>query len=183
MPHQDIITLIKDDHDEFRHLLAQIETAAAEDRGELFRTLVAELARHEASEEAIVHPTLRDEAAGGQSVAEEVLEEENQAENLLARMEDMDPATPEFMDAFRSLRDDVVSHAEHEEREEHPKLREALSDSRRQEMAEGWTTLKERAPTRPHPHTPQTPEVRAAVGPIAGVFDRARDAARDLVSN
>lgn len=182
MATQDIITLITQDHEEVRQLLAQIETAEAEERGELFRTLVGELARHEASEEAIVHPTLRDEVSDGQTVAQEVLEEENQAEKLLARMEDMDPATPEFMEAFNSLRDDVIAHADHEEREEHPRLRETLSEDRRRHMAEGWTQLKELAPTRPHPHTPQTPEVRAAVGPIAGVFDRARDAARRVVS-
>lgn len=182
MADQDILTLIKDDHDEFRRLLAQIETSPAEERGELFRTLVRELARHEASEETIVHPTLRDEVSGGQSIAEQVLEEESHAEKLLARMEDIDPSSPDFMEAFGSLRDDVIAHAEHEERDEHPKLRGALSEQRRREMAEGWVKLKDVAPTRPHPNTPQTPEVRAAVGPVAGIFDRARDTARELIS-
>lgn len=177
---QDVIELIQQDHQQVRQLFGQIETADADSRGELFHELVGELARHEAAEEAIVHPTLRDEVTNGQAIAEDVLEEENQAESLLARMEKMDPASDEFVDAFHSLRDDVLEHAEHEEREEHPKLREALSDERRQEMGQGWLKLKEIAPTRPHPHTPQTPEVRAAVGPVAGAFDRARDAARDL---
>lgn len=71
--------------------MARIETADVEQRQELFRTLVAELARHEASEEAIVHPTLRDEAPGGEVVARSVLEEESQAERLLARMETWTP--------------------------------------------------------------------------------------------
>lgn len=182
MAMQDVIELIQADHSEVRQLLARIETAPPESRGELFDELVQDLARHEASEEAIVHPTLRDEATSGRGVAEEVLEEESQAESMLARMEKMDPAGSEFLASFRSLRDDVLAHADHEERDEHPRLREALSKDRLREMADGWTQLKQRAPTRPHPHTPQTPEVRAAVGPVAGVFDRARDAARDLIS-
>lgn len=182
MATRDIIDLITDDHDEVRSLMARIESADPDQRGELFQTLVAELARHEAAEEAIVHPTLRDETPGGEAIAEGVLEEENQAENLLAEMEKVDPTSREFMDSFKSLQSDVLAHAEHEEREEHPKLRDGLEQPRLREMAEGWEQLKKTAPTRPHPNTPQTPEVRAAVGPVAGVFDRARDAARELMS-
>lgn len=182
MAEQDIIELIRSDHDVVRGLLADLEKAQADARGELFDTLVGELARHEAAEEAIVHPTLREEVADGGQVAEQVLEQESEAESLLARMEKMDPASSEFVESLRTLRADVEAHADHEEREEHPRLREALDAQRLQDMADGWSKLKEIAPTRPHPNTPQTPEVRAAVGPVAGAFDRARDAARDLMS-
>lgn len=182
MATRDIIDLITDDHDEVRALMTQIDSADPDQRGDLFQTLVAELARHEAAEEAIVHPTLRDEAPGGAGIAEGVLEEENEAEDLLAKMEKLDPTSREFMESFADLRSDVLAHAEHEEREEHPRLRDALEPSRLREMGEGWTQLKKTAPTRPHPNTPQTPEVRAAVGPVAGIFDRARDAARELIS-
>lgn len=41
-----------------------------------------------------------------------------------------------------------IAHADHEE---HPKLRQELSDERRREMGEGWLTLEETAPTRPVP--------------------------------
>lgn len=182
MATRDIIDLITDDHDEVRSLMTRIQGADPDERGELFRALVADLARHEAAEEAIVHPTLRDEVPGGQFIAEGVLEEESEAEQRLARMEKLDPTSREFMDEFEALRADVLAHAEHEEREEHPRLRDDLEQSRLREMAEGWEQLKRTAPTRPHPNTPQTPEVRAAVGPVAGLFDRARDAARELVS-
>jgi hypothetical protein len=33
------------------------------------------------------------------------------------------------------------------------------------------------APTRPHPHVPNEPGVRSALGPVAGLFDRLRDMA------
>lgn len=181
MTNQDIIDLILEDHNEVRELLSQLETTSPEEREELFHTLVYELARHEAAEESIVHPTLRDEVPAGEPVASEVLEEESEAEQLMADMEKMDATSDEFLAAFRRLRDDVLEHAEHEENDEHPKLREHLSEKRLREMGEGFQKLKERAPTRPHPKTPQTPEVRAAVGPVAGVFDRMRDEARELM--
>lgn len=179
---QDIIDLIRSDHDVVRGLLADIEQAAADDRGELFEELVGELARHEAAEEAIVHPTLRDDVAGGAAVAQQVLEQESEAESQLAKMEKMDPSSTEFLQAFRSLRADVEAHAEHEESEELPKLREGLEAQHLRDMAEAWTQLKKIAPTHPHPHTPQNPEVRAVVGPVAGAFDRARDAVRDILN-
>lgn len=181
MATEGIVELIRQDHDHFRREFDRIANADADQRGELFQHLVGELARHEAAEEVLVHPTVRDLADSGRTVAEEALEEENAAEDLLARMEDMDPATPEFLDAFDLLRNDVLAHAEHEEREEHPHLA-SLDDGRRRALADGWHRLKETGPTRPHPHTPQTPEVRALVGPVAGLFDRARDAARDVLS-
>ncbi|HEX2029208.1 MAG TPA: hemerythrin domain-containing protein [Nitriliruptorales bacterium] len=179
---RDIVDAILEDHDVVRQLFAQLEETPPEERGDLFERIVYELARHEAAEESIVHPTLRDEVTGGEAVAAEVLEEESEAEQLMADMEGMAPTGEEFLQAFRRLRDDVLEHAEHEERDEHPRLRQELSQQRLQEMAEGFAELKENAPTRPHPKTPQTPEVRATVGPIAAVFDRARDKVREVLS-
>lgn len=180
---QNIIDLIQQDHHEVRQLLAQLDTSAPSDRGELFQKVVYELARHEAAEESIVHPTLRDEVDGGKTIADSVLEEESQAERLMADMEKMDSDSDEFLASFRKLRQEVLQHAEHEEREEHPRLREALDEQRLLEMGEGFQKVKENAPTHPHPQTPQKPEVRAMVGPIAGVFDRMRDKVRELVGN
>lgn len=177
----DIIDLIQQDHNEVRELFSRLEDVSPSQRQELFETIVYELARHEAAEESIIHPTLRDEIDGGRSVAESILEGESEAETLMADMQDMDPESDEFLDSFRQLRDDVLERAEHEENVEHPKIREQISIERRQEMGEAFADLKETAPTRPHPNTPQTPEVRAAIGPVAGVFDRMRDKARELM--
>ncbi len=58
-------------------------------------------------------------------------------------------------DALRTLRADVLEHADHEEREEHPRLRNALSEERRQVMGESWLELKKTAPTRPPPTRPR----------------------------
>jgi hemerythrin superfamily protein len=182
MAEQDIVDRLIDDHIEFRALFGQMETTPSEQREALFRHIVGELARHEAAEEAIVHAATRN-APGGEPVAQAVLEEEDQAEKLLAEMEKMDPTGEEFLAAFRVLRQDVLAHAEHEERDEFPLLREHVPADRRRQMASGFETLKGMGPTHPHPKTPQEPAVRAAVGPIAGIFDRARDAARDVFSS
>jgi hemerythrin superfamily protein len=179
---RDILELLLEDHEDFRGLFDELDRTEPEQRDELFRYTVARLASHEAAEEAVVHSTVRDEVPGGREVAEARLEEEAEAERLLAQMSDMDATSEEFSEALVQLREEVLSHAEHEERDEFPKLREHLDADRRRDMGRIFETLRETGPTRPHPHTPQTPEVRAALGPIVGMFDRARDAARDAFS-
>lgn len=178
----DVIDLIRQDHDEIRELFSQLEDTAPESRGDLFRHIVSELARHEAAEEAIIHPTLRDEL-GDEQEAGSIVEEEQKAEELMAQMEDMDPASDEFLARFRQLRDDVLEHAQHEENDEHPRLRQQIDDARLQEMAEGFRRVKQMAPTHPHPKASNEPEAQLTLGPIAGIFDRARDAARNAVGS
>jgi hemerythrin superfamily protein len=175
---QDILELLLEDHEEFRQLFAELERTEPEHREDLFRYTVARLAGHEAAEEAVVHGTVRDEIPGGEQIAQARLDEEASAERLLKDVADLDPTSDAFVEALGRLRDEVLTHAEHEEREEFPRLRDHLDAERRAELGATFRTLRDAGPTRPHPLTPQTPEVRAAAGPIVGLLDRARDAAR-----
>lgn len=137
----DIIDQLLEDHEVVRSLFGELDDLPPERRGDLFRTIVDALARHEAAEEAVLHPTTRDEVDGGQDVARAVLEQESRAEDLMARMERMDPVSDEFLDAFLQLRDDVEAHADYEEREEFPRLREGLSEERLRGMAKGFEEI------------------------------------------
>jgi hypothetical protein len=121
-----------------------------------------------------------DHTRGGTAGRSQLAFLEDHAEHLMAEMEWMDPESQESLVKFRTLRDDVLAHAEYEEAEEFPLLRTHLDAERLGQMADGFDRLKGMAPTHPHPTTPQDPKVRAAVGPIAGIFDRARDAARSV---
>lgn len=179
---EDIIDLLEADHDEVEALFGQLDETATSEREALFETIVTELARHETAEEAIVHPALRDQVADGESAVEILLQQEADAEDLMADMEEMDPGSSEFLAAFRQLREEVLAHARHEESTEFPALRKALSEARRRELGERFATIKERAPTHPHPKTPQSPGVRATAGPVVGIFDRMRDAVDDLLN-
>lgn len=79
MAEQDIVDRLTDDHNDIRALFGQLDTTPAAQRGDLFRHIVSELARHEAAEEAVVHSATRDDVPGGEQIANAVLEEENQA--------------------------------------------------------------------------------------------------------
>lgn len=175
----DIVDILLQEHQDFVQLFDDLEQAPPADREERFRYLVARLASHEAAEEALVHRTVRRDVPGGERVAEEVLAEEAEAEQLLADMGDLDPTTTEFMSALERLRIDVLAHATHEEVEEFPLIREHLDAERRRELGESFIKVRDAGPTRPHPGTPQNPTVRAMAGPVVGFFDRARDVVRD----
>lgn len=179
---QDIIDRLTADHREVEQLLGQLEETAPEDREDLFRAVVSRLARHEAGEEAIVHPVTNQQAGQGEKISASVREEEQQAEELMADMENTDPTSDEFLEQFRRLRKDVLTHAEHEEDTEFPRLRDALEEEQLVEMGQAFERLKQAAPTHPHPRTPNDAVSQILLGPVAGIFDRARDAARNATA-
>lgn len=177
----DIIELLRDEHDDLRELFREVLDAEPQARSEPFRYLVSRLAAHEAAEEALVHQVTRHDVPDGEEVAERSLEQEASAERSLAAMEDLDPTSEEFVDALKELEQQVLDHADHEERHEFPLLEEHLTITHRRELSEHFRLLRQTGPTRPHPMTPQSPTVRALLGPVVGVFDRARDGVRSAL--
>lgn len=175
----DIIELLRDEHEDLRELFNEVLSAEPLARTEPFRYLVSRLAAHEAAEEALVHNVSRNEVPGGEEPAAIALEQEAAAERMLADMDDIEPSSEEFVSALQELQEAVLEHAAHEEQHEFPLFVEHLTITRRRELAEAFQVLRAEGPTRPHPMTPQNPTVRALVGPVVGMLDRARDSVRD----
>jgi hypothetical protein len=78
------------------------------------------------------------------------------------------------------LRDDVLAHAEHEEREEFPKLRAICDPDKLRGMALAVRAAEAVAPTRPHPGV-ESATANLLLGPPAAIMDRARDLIRDAL--
>lgn len=74
-----------------------------------------------------------------------------------------------------------MRHADHEERDEFPRLREDNDEATLRLMATAVRAAEAVAPTHPHPRAGESMAVNGAVGPIAGVVDRARDAVRSVL--
>ncbi|PNG19095.1 hemerythrin domain-containing protein [Streptomyces cahuitamycinicus] len=184
MPHlddtgenDDVVALLMQQHNHIRDLFAEVENATADDRGEAFRRLVRLLAVHETAEEEVVHPAARRLLQDGEQVVDDRLEEERAAKEKLSRLDDMDPDDPGFMSALRELRADVLQHAASEEQYEFPGLREKAGAQQLALMATAVRAAEAMAPTRPHPGV-ETAAENIAVGPVAAVIDRTRDALR-----
>jgi hemerythrin superfamily protein len=176
VPTDDVVSLLAQDHEAIRERLKELESARPERRAELFRELTAQLVRHEKAEEMVVYPAVRQEP-GGDSITKERVAEESEAEQLLARMEKLDPTTEEFMGAMRDLATAVSSHAAKEEEEVFPLLLAHEDTAYLEMLGQKFKGEKLAAPTHPHPHAPHSTLGSLVVGPVASFVDRLRDSA------
>jgi hypothetical protein len=179
----DLIDRIRDDHELIRARFTQLLDAPPTQREGHFRELVSLLVQHEAVESIVLHPTVEDEVSDGRRIADARREEEQEAERRLAELESMDPTSDVFVAAIEALRTEVEEHAQAEEREELPKLREELDAETLEQLGQAYERLRAVAPTRPHPESGQGPIVNALAGPIVGLVDRVRDALRSVAED
>jgi hemerythrin superfamily protein len=176
MSSTDLVSRILDDHELIRTRFSLLLDAPPTQREPLFRELVALLVQHEAVESIVLHPTVRDNVPGGARIAEARLAEEQESEERLAELEQMDATSDVFLAAVTELRDEVVAHAEHEERDEFPQLREHVDAEVLEQLGARYEQLKATAPTHPHPESGQGALSNLFGGPIVGMVDRVRDA-------
>jgi hemerythrin superfamily protein len=173
--------LLTQDHRTVDQLFSRFEklpAGASGEKLEIVREIVKELSIHAAIEEQVLYPVIRDEVPGGQALHQEALQEHQEAKEVLSELDGMSPQDPGYDARVTSLIQDVRHHVEEEEGQLFPKLREGVSAERLHEMGEAMEQAKKTVPTRPHPMAPSSPPGNLVAGPVAGVVDRARDAAR-----
>lgn len=175
----DVVELLEDHHEHIRGLFAIVTDRDTPDRQRRFEELRRFLAVHETAEEMVVHPRAR-EAGDGDSVVDARLKEENEAKKVLSDLDGMKVDDPSFTMGFARLRTAVLAHAENEEREEFPGLRQHTDAKTLQKMAQAVRAAEALAPTHPHPGV-ESLTANLMVGPVAAVVDRARDAVRAVM--
>jgi hemerythrin-like domain-containing protein len=145
-------------------------------RYEVVQRLVIDSSRHEAAEEQYFWPVVREKLGNGNSLADEAIAQEQEAKEVLARLEKLEPADDEFDQLIAGLIPAARQHIEFEETRVWPDLRVALSPGEAQELGDKVQKARERGPTRPHPRTPPNPKVLKSLGPAIAVADKLRDA-------
>lgn len=176
-----VVDLLRRQHEEIRDLFAQVEKSKGEARKASFDRLRYLLAVHETAEEEIVHPFARRTIGNGDRIIDARLKEEHEAKELLQQAERLDTGSPEFERLLTRLHKAVESHAEHEERVEFPGIAEKATPQQLKGMVAAVQAAEAVAPTHPHPGT-ESPLKNLALGPLASVADRTRDAIRSAMS-
>jgi len=171
-----VTSLLRERHTDVKAMFDQLLHSVGGERRELFDCLRAALAVHETAEEVVVHPKVRSFGDDAARAVDARLEEEKAAKQVLADLEQMDPDEPAFVLRLTSLRDDVLAHADAEEREIFPRLEQGCSAEEQMQMAERILTAERMAPTHPHPHGPSGRAGNLVVGPFAAMVDKVRDA-------
>lgn len=175
----DAIELLTRDHSEVDAMFTEYEglgAGNADRKRELVDNIIRELSKHAAVEEQFLYPFIRDEVSGGAELADEGIEEHQEAKDLLHDLEQRDVNDPEFDAKVAELIADIRHHVEEEEGEFFPRLRQAATSQQLLDLGSKLETAKSTAPTRPHPKAPNTPPGNLAAGPVAGAMDRAKDA-------
>ena len=171
----DVVNFLVSQHEQIKSLFAETIEHSGKEREKAFIELRRLLAVHETTEEEIVHPRAKRKIADGDKIVGKRLEEEHEAKTVLAKLEDLDVDDDEFTEQLKKLRDAVLDHAEHEEKEEFPKLEEELDDKELERMGRAAKLAESIAPTRPHAGV-QSQAANLLAGPFAAMTDRARDA-------
>ena len=134
----DAITLLTTDHDEVRSLFEQFRTAnESEDMArmkELQKQIFSELETHTRIEEDIFYPAVRatDEEELAETVDEGV-QEHHVVKVLMREIEDVS-GDDTFIAKMKVLMENVEHHAEEEETDMFPDLRERMSQQRLDEL-------------------------------------------------
>jgi len=178
---RDVIDVLTHDHREVEQMFAELEQlrgstddAANQRRRELVDSVTIELVRHSVAEETQVYPRVQEKVSAAE--AERAKHEHAEAEETMKRLEGLDPEDPAFDQELATLMREIREHVAEEEGQMFPHMRTIFSEDELVEMAEKVEGVKKFAPTRPHPSVPNEKGIRTALGPVAGLFDRMRDA-------
>jgi hemerythrin-like domain-containing protein len=174
----DAITLLKSDHRTVKRLFRTFEQAgerANATKAKAAKAIVRELSQHAAIEEQVFYPAIRQEVADADDQVLESLEEHHVAKWLCSEIEKLTPDDERFSPKVTVLIESVRHHIREEEETLFPKARQTLSRKRLAQLGEMMEKAKSRAPTHPHPRSPDQPPGNLAAGIVAGAVDRARD--------
>jgi hemerythrin superfamily protein len=171
----DVVSFLKDQHRRAEALFAKVASTSGREREDAFRELRRLLVVHETAEEEIVHPAARSVLANGDAVIGARLREENEGKKMLAALEKLDLASPEFDAQLRGLEAAIVAHGRAEEREEFDALADKLDPQRLARMRKAVELAEAIAPTHPHPGV-ESAIGNMLLGPFIAMVDRARDA-------
>jgi hemerythrin superfamily protein len=144
----DALELLTSDHDAVRKLFGEFQEAqAAGDTsrmGDLKVTIFHELEVHTAIEEEVFYPESEKAGPEVEELVKEGVEEHHVVDVLMSELRGMGPDDEEFVPKMTVLIENVEHHADEEEQEMFPKLREAFGDEKLQDMGEALEQAQKR---------------------------------------
>ena len=141
----DAISLLKDDHDKVKKMLADGEetTERAEvGRTELFAKLKEEMLIHERIEEEIFYPALKEHPKAKEIVLEG-FEEHHVVDEIMGELEATDVTDETWSAKFKVMKENIEHHIEEEEGEMFKQARQVFSAEELDELGARMMELKQ----------------------------------------
>jgi hemerythrin superfamily protein len=177
---RDVVDVLTADHREVEELIVEILASSdGERQRDLADQLIAELVRHAVAEEMFVYPAMREHLPDGDRAVEHDVEEHQELETLMKRLEGAAAGGAGFLDLISRIQDVLADHVRDEETSQFPQLRAHLPQHELTSLAERVELAKKVAPTRPHPAAPNSELFHKLIGPGVGLVDRLRDRLTD----
>jgi Hemerythrin HHE cation binding domain len=136
LPDGDVIAVLLRQHADIREGLDRVTNSKGELRRQNFIAIKAFLASHEAAEQSVIRPV--SEVTAGAAEATSRNEEEQEADQVLAKLSALDVDSADFDSQFADFVKAVSDHAEAEEHEEFPTIEEGCSLDQRRELAQAF---------------------------------------------
>lgn len=177
----DLWTILQSDHDRIWDLINRLTGPDAahgdHERRAAARELVAVASSHEAAEELVIWPAVRDLCPDGDDLAANALEQEGHLKWALNELARLSPAHEEFDICAHTVAGLARTHLTYEQNQAWPRLDDHLApaDSARLSarwLNTRWLAARRRGPTRPHPHLPASPRFLGAAGAVDRALDR-----------
>jgi hemerythrin superfamily protein len=121
----DPFQMLADDHRRVEQLMQQIESGSPQQRETLLKELQKELTAHSVAEENVIYPAMV-RLGRERRDAKELYDEHGQVKLALFDLEVMPTTDQKWMDRFSELKRSLMKHVQEEEKEDFPKLRQAL---------------------------------------------------------
>lgn len=156
----DVFDVLSEDHSEVKQMLAQLtrerpgRQAGREKLAERKQTaarLITEESRHEAAEEMVFWPAVREKLPDGDKLADTATGQEEEAKKVLAKLDKLEAGSKEFEELIAAFAKDGQEHITYEETEVWPHMRKALSKREATEMGKKMLEAKKTAPGKPAP--------------------------------
>jgi hemerythrin-like domain-containing protein len=141
----DAMKLLKDDHDKVKKMLTKLESTTergVKTRQELFAKVKQELTVHEAIEEEIFYPALRDHPKT-KEIALEAYEEHHVVDTVMAEIEAVPFDDERWGAKFTVMKENLEHHIEEEEGEMFKQARQVFEKDELEQLGERMLARKE----------------------------------------
>lgn len=162
MTDPDVIAVIAEQHEGTKQALRGLLRHRGAERADLFRKVRVTMALHETAELLTVHPEAVRQLGGNDRSILDRVAEESEAGQLIGRLELLDIDSDAFVDGFEELATSVIRHAQSEETDEWPVLREITDMAANERMVAVMSAVPgfRRGSSRPRPGCEFLPDAR-----------------------
>jgi hemerythrin-like domain-containing protein len=141
----DAMSLLKEDHQKVKKVLAELESTTergVKTREELFTRVKQELVVHEAIEEEIFYPALKDHPKT-KEIALEAYEEHHVVDTIMAEIEGVAYDDETWGAKFKVMKESLEHHIEEEEGEMFKQAKQVFDDAELAQLGESMRARKE----------------------------------------